>query len=70
MADAYQSRRGPRFEGSIVTFFPSTSLRTRVAFERGLAMMGLQPSCFRRRHSTGPRIPQMSSAFFNRGCAL
>ncbi|MDY0828499.1 ornithine carbamoyltransferase [Microbacterium sp. BG28] len=43
LADAYDAGRGPETSGCAVMFFPATSLRTRVTFERGAALMGLQP---------------------------
>lgn len=43
LADAYEEGRGPKTSGCAVMFFPATSLRTRVTFERGAALMGLQP---------------------------
>jgi ornithine carbamoyltransferase len=46
LADAYRTGRGPTADGSAVMFFPATSLRTRVTFERGAATMGLQPIVF------------------------
>lgn len=46
LADAYRTGRGPTTGGSAVMFFPATSLRTRVTFERGAATMGLQPIVF------------------------
>lgn len=46
LADAYRARSGPTVSGSAVMFFPPTSLRTRVSFERGAALMGLQPILF------------------------
>ena len=46
LADAYVGARGPTVEGSAILFFPPSSLRTRVTFERGAAMMGLQPIVF------------------------
>ncbi|MBF4567196.1 ornithine carbamoyltransferase [Plantibacter sp. VKM Ac-2880] len=46
LADAYRDGSGPTFDGSAVMFFPPTSLRTRVSFERGAALMGLQPIVF------------------------
>lgn len=46
LADAYHSGSGPGFAGSAVMFFPPTSLRTRVSFERGASTMGLQPIVF------------------------
>jgi ornithine carbamoyltransferase len=46
LADAYEQGRGPTTQGAAVLFFPSTSLRTRVTFERGASLMGLQPIVF------------------------
>ena len=46
LADAYRKGKGPRTEGAAVMFLPSTSLRTRVTFERGADLMGLQPILF------------------------
>ena len=46
LADAYGAGAEPSFTGSAVMFFPSTSLRTRVSFERGAALLGLQPIVF------------------------
>lgn len=46
LADSYDQGRGPTTQGTAVLFFPSTSLRTRVTFERGAALMGLQPIVF------------------------
>jgi len=46
LADAYRAGRGPTTPGCAVLFFPPTSLRTRVTFERGAALMGLQPVLF------------------------
>lgn len=46
LADAYRAGSGPEFTGSAVMFFPPTSLRTRVSFERGASLMGLQPIVF------------------------
>ncbi|MBW4718530.1 ornithine carbamoyltransferase [Saccharothrix obliqua] len=43
LADEYSAGNGPRRSGSAVMFFPSSSLRTRVTFERGAHLMGLQP---------------------------
>lgn len=43
LAREYEQGRGPRVNGCAVLFFPPTSLRTRVSFERGAAQMGLQP---------------------------
>ena len=46
LADAYREGRGPTVMGSAVMFFPPTSLRTRVTFERGASLMGLEPIVF------------------------
>lgn len=46
LADAYRAGHGPRTQGSAVMFFPPSSLRTRVTFERGASLMGLQPIVF------------------------
>ena len=46
LADAYRAGSGPTMTGSAVMFFPPTSLRTRVSFERGASLMGLQPIVF------------------------
>ena len=46
MADEYAAGRGPRFAGAAAMFFPPSSLRTRISFERGAAEMGLQPIVF------------------------
>ena len=43
LADSYRAGSGPEFAGSAVMFFPPTSLRTRVSFERGASLAGLQP---------------------------
>lgn len=43
LAREYAEGRGPRIGGCAVLFFPPSSLRTRVSFERGAALMGLQP---------------------------
>ncbi|MBP2437119.1 ornithine carbamoyltransferase [Microbacterium amylolyticum] len=43
LADDYDAGRGAVTSGCAVMFFPSTSLRTRVTFERGASLMGLQP---------------------------
>jgi ornithine carbamoyltransferase len=51
LADDYRDGRGPATAGSAVMFFPSTSLRTRVTFERGASLMGLQPIVFPRHHA-------------------
>lgn len=46
LADAYSVGDGPHMNGCAALFFPPTSLRTRVAFERGASLMGLQPITF------------------------
>ncbi|MBF4459442.1 ornithine carbamoyltransferase [Pseudoclavibacter sp. VKM Ac-2867] len=46
LADAYETDSGPSFKGTAVMFFPPSSLRTRVTFERGASLMGLQPIVF------------------------
>lgn len=46
LADAYRAGRGPVTDGCAVLFFPATSLRTRVSFERGATLLGLQPILF------------------------
>ena len=46
LADAYRAGSGREFSGSAVMFFPPTSLRTRISFERGASLMGLQPVVF------------------------
>ncbi|MFE6734023.1 ornithine carbamoyltransferase [Microbacterium sp. NPDC057650] len=46
LAERCERGAGPRHEGCAVMFFPSTSLRTRVSFERGAHLMGLQPIVF------------------------
>lgn len=46
LADLYSKGLGPTVPGSAVMFFPPTSLRTRVSFERGALLMGLQPIVF------------------------
>ncbi|MCU1526671.1 MAG: ornithine carbamoyltransferase [Frondihabitans sp.] len=46
LADAYSAGDGPRVDGCVALFFPPSSLRTRVSFERGSALMGLQPVTF------------------------
>lgn len=45
-ADQYRAGQGARVDGAAVLFFPPSSLRTRVSFERGAAEMGLQPITF------------------------
>lgn len=44
--DRFRSGETPRVEGAALLFFPSSSLRTRVSFERGVHEMGLQPISF------------------------
>jgi ornithine carbamoyltransferase len=44
--DRYRSGDGERFDGAAVLFFPPSSLRTRVSFECGASLMGLQPITF------------------------
>ncbi|WIE70512.1 ornithine carbamoyltransferase [Curtobacterium sp. MCJR17_020] len=46
LADAFRTGRGPATAGAAVMFFPPTSLRTRVTFERGASLMGLEPIVF------------------------
>jgi ornithine carbamoyltransferase len=46
LADEFAVGRGPRLDGCAALFFPPSSLRTRVSFERGAASMGLQPISF------------------------
>lgn len=46
LARRFEDGRGPRGEGCAAMFFPPTSLRTRLSFERGAALMGLQPVQF------------------------
>lgn len=46
LADRYATGEGPRVDGCAALFFPPSSLRTRVSFERGAALMGLQPIAF------------------------
>ncbi|GAB3808358.1 ornithine carbamoyltransferase [Humibacter antri] len=46
LADRYATQTGPRRDGVAVMFFPASSLRTRVSFERGAHAMGLQPIVF------------------------
>ncbi len=43
VAREFEQGRGPRVKGCAVLFFPPSSLRTRVSFERGALLMGLQP---------------------------
>ncbi|AGT05028.1 putative ornithine carbamoyltransferase [Corynebacterium glutamicum MB001] len=46
LAEQYEAGGGPRFDGAAAMFFPPTSLRTRLSFERGATAMGLQPITF------------------------
>lgn len=46
VADSYRDGDGRQFDGCAVLFFPPSSLRTRVSFERGASQMGLQPVTF------------------------
>lgn len=46
LVDQYVAGSGPRFEAAAVMFFPPSSLRTRVSFERGATLMGIQPVVF------------------------
>lgn len=46
LANEYRVGHGPKLPGSVVMFFPPTSLRTRVSFERGAALMNLQTILF------------------------
>jgi ornithine carbamoyltransferase len=39
LADAYRAASGPQVPGCAVMFFPPSSVRTRVSFERGAALM-------------------------------
>ena len=43
VAGEYAQGRGPLVEGCAALFFPPSSFRTRVCFERGASLMGLQP---------------------------
>lgn len=45
-AAAYERGAGPRADGVAAMFFPPSSLRTRLTFERGAQLMGLQPIVF------------------------
>lgn len=54
LADAYGAGTGPRTDGCAAMFFPSTSVRTRVTFERGAHLMGLQPVLFPPETLDGP----------------
>lgn len=44
--DHFDAKRGPRVDGAAALFFPPSSLRTGVSFERGAFEMGLQPITF------------------------
>jgi ornithine carbamoyltransferase len=46
LVDQYVAGPGPRFDVAAVMFFPSSSLRTRVSFERGATLMGIQSIVF------------------------
>ena len=46
LADAYGKGKGPRTDGVAALFMPATSLRTRLTFERGADLMGLQAILF------------------------
>lgn len=46
LVDQYEAGSGPRFDVAAVMFFPPSSLRTRVSFERGAHLMGIQPIGF------------------------
>ncbi len=46
LAHRFRADDGPRFDGAVAMFFPPSSIRTRVSFERGAARMGLQPIVF------------------------
>jgi ornithine carbamoyltransferase len=46
LADDYRGGSGPKVSGCAVMFFPPTSLRTRVSFERGASLLGLHPVVF------------------------
>lgn len=46
LVDMYAAGSGPRFDVAAAMFFPSSSLRTRVSFERGASLMGIQPIVF------------------------
>lgn len=45
-ADRYRAGDGRKVDGCAVLFFPPSSVRTRVSFERGAWLMGLQPVTF------------------------
>ncbi|WP_302051162.1 ornithine carbamoyltransferase [Corynebacterium glutamicum] len=42
----FDAKSAPRVDGAATLFFPPSSLRTRVSFERGVLEMGLQPIAF------------------------
>ncbi|BAU95409.1 ornithine carbamoyltransferase [Corynebacterium suranareeae] len=44
--DHFEAKKQPSVEGAAALFFPPSSLRTRVSFERGVFEMGLQPITF------------------------
>ena len=46
LADAYSVGNGTHVNGCAALFFPQSSLRTRVSFERGAFLIGLQPITF------------------------
>jgi ornithine carbamoyltransferase len=46
LAEAYRQGRGPTVNGCAAMFFPAASVRTRITFERGAHLMGLQPVLF------------------------
>ncbi len=46
LVDQYVAGSGPRFDAAAAMFFPPSSLRTRVSFERGAHLMGIQPIGF------------------------
>lgn len=46
LVERYASGTGPRFDVAAAMFFPPSSLRTRVSFERGATLMGIQPIVF------------------------
>ncbi|WP_431711947.1 hypothetical protein [Glutamicibacter uratoxydans] len=46
VVDQYAVGAGPRFEAAAAMFFPPSSLRTRLSFERGASQMGIQPVTF------------------------
>ncbi len=46
LVDRYVAGSGPSFDAAAAMFFPSSSMRTRVSFERGAHLMGIQPISF------------------------